>query len=303
MQVYDIPINEEKRETTRHGTPEFPLAVYSSVMSRNVLGYTPWHWHEELQFCLVTGGAIKFSIPDRDYMVEAGSGIFINSGILHAAGPVQDPDSAYICVDAGPDLLKMFPGSVFESKYVQPYLHTRQLTAAVLQAGNSWQAEVLECIRRLSGCYAERAFGWEARCTCCLWQAWIALLQHMKPGQDKHAAQRTRAGEAVRKMLRYMAQHYSEQLSIADIAGAAAFSSSECCRLFKRVTGKTVFAYLCSYRLGKSMSLLLETETSISDIAYGTGFCSSSYYIKAFREAFGMTPLQYRKKHFSGNSK
>lgn len=301
MQVYDIPINEKKREITPHGTPEFPLAVYSSVMSRNVLGCTPWHWHEELQLCLVTSGAIKFRIPGKVFTAETGSGIFINSGILHAADPAGNPDSAYICVNAGAALFRGFRDSVFERKYVRPYLHAGGFSAVLLSAQYPWQNEVLDMAAKLADYYNSRPFGWEMLCTALLWQAWIRLLQHAK-AERQPADGNSCASIAVRKMLQYMAQHYGEQISIADIAEAAAFSSSECCRIFKRVTGRTIFGYLCSYRLEKSVSLLLETNASISDIACETGFCSSSYYIKAFRKAFGTTPLQYRKKRLAESS-
>lgn len=42
------------------GYSGFSLAIYYSVLSQNVLGYTPLHWNEELQFCLVVRGQVLF---------------------------------------------------------------------------------------------------------------------------------------------------------------------------------------------------------------------------------------------------
>ena len=72
MQVFNIPIDEEQKETTIHGSFDFPLAVYDSVMSRNVLGYINWHWHEELQSCLVTLGTIDFFCRPQTISSEYG---------------------------------------------------------------------------------------------------------------------------------------------------------------------------------------------------------------------------------------
>ena len=47
MQVTDIAVTKENRESTRHGSAAFPIAVYYSIMSKNILGYTKLHWHEE----------------------------------------------------------------------------------------------------------------------------------------------------------------------------------------------------------------------------------------------------------------
>ena len=111
MQVYQIPINAANKETTKQGTDDFPLAVYHTVLSKNMLGYVPLHWNEEVQFCLVTRGNVLFTVNGEKKLLAQGEGIFINSGRLHMARPVNDPASAYICLDIGLTLLQGFPGS------------------------------------------------------------------------------------------------------------------------------------------------------------------------------------------------
>ena len=71
MQVSKVPINREGMETTEHGSPSFPMAVYHSVMSRNIRGHIPWHWHKEIQFCLVTVGGIRFFVNEKEYLRTA----------------------------------------------------------------------------------------------------------------------------------------------------------------------------------------------------------------------------------------
>ena len=85
------------------------------------------------------------------------------------------------------------------------------------------------------------------------------------------------------------------RLTVEDIARAVSFSPAECCRMFKRVTGETIFTYLKHCRLARGRTLLRETDLPVSRIAYEVGFCSTSYFIEVFRDSFGMTPLQYRK--------
>ena len=78
------------------------------------------------------------------------------------------------------------------------------------------------------------------------------------------------------------------------------FSASECCRLFKRVTGDTILNYLKSYRLTRSIELLEETELPVSRIALESGFNGASYYIESFKKELKQTPLQYRREHREG---
>ncbi len=98
-------------------------------------------------------------------------------------------------------------------------------------------------------------------------------------------------------MIRFLRGHYREELSLEDVGHAVGFSSGECCRLFKRVTGGTILNYLRSYRLTRSIELLEETELPISQVALESGFNGVSYYIECFRKELLMTPLQYRRSH------
>ena len=61
-------------------------------------------------------------------------------------------------------------------------------------------------------------------------------------------------------------------------------------------SGETIFHYLKAYRLARATELLEETDWPISRIALETGFCSSSYFIEAFRAELKTTPLKYRSR-------
>ena len=90
MQVYNININENKMETTSHGTEEFPIAIYETILRKNILGFVDWHWHSELQFCFITSGTVRFTVNSFSADLEKGNGIFINSGIMHTSKPLTE---------------------------------------------------------------------------------------------------------------------------------------------------------------------------------------------------------------------
>lgn len=64
----------------------------------------------------------------------------------------------------------------------------------------------------------------------------------------------------------------------------------------KRITGLTLNDFILQIKLRKCASLLKDKNLTISEIAWMSGFSSSSYMGKCFKEHFGMTPLQYRNK-------
>jgi signal transduction histidine kinase/DNA-binding response OmpR family regulator/ligand-binding sensor domain-containing protein len=65
----------------------------------------------------------------------------------------------------------------------------------------------------------------------------------------------------------------------------------------KEITGLTPNDFVVNIKLKKGAALLVENrEMTVSEIAYGLGFASPGYFGKCFKESFGITPLQYRKK-------
>ena len=293
MQVTNIPVDKHNRESTQHGSRAFPMAVYYSVMSRNIMGYTRLHWHEELQFCLVVQGRIDFHVKEKLYHLETGDGIFINSGCLHMARPVGDPGSTYICLDVSPQLLGAFPGSGIEQRYLLPALRDATLVSQVLHRTVPWELAILSSIRNIYEWDQKKAYGYELEILIHLQTMFLTLLRHHPQVTMPH--KRSRSNAAVQQIISYINQHYQEKITLKDIAAHASYAESECCRVFKKFTGESIFAYIRSYRLEQSTYMLKDSDYSISDIAYACGFSSTSHYIEAFRGQFGRTPLKYRQ--------
>ena len=101
---------------------------------------------------------------------------------------------------------------------------------------------------------------------------------------------------AVRKAMHYIHANLHSKLNARTIADVCGLSPDYLGVLFKTYVGLPVGAYLRQERLNAAKQMLTQTQKSTSDIAYLLGFCSESYFIKCFREAFGITPGEMRKK-------
>lgn len=82
-------------ETTSHGTEEFPVAIYETLLRKNILGFVDWHWHSELRFVLLLQAQSDLqSIHSRLTLKKEMA--FINSGIMHTSKPLTE--DASICM-------------------------------------------------------------------------------------------------------------------------------------------------------------------------------------------------------------
>ena len=104
-----------------------------------------------------------------------------------------------------------------------------------------------------------------------------------------------RSSSQVRKILEFISQNYTRQISLDDIAGETGLSRYYVARIVKQHTGKTIVQHIRIMRIQRASELLEHGDRSCGDIAYELGFTDQSYFIRQFREMMGTTPLQYRK--------
>ncbi len=87
----------------------------------------------------------------------------------------------------------------------------------------------------------------------------------------------------------------SEQYSLESLANEYHLSPYYLSHLFKKVTGYPIMQYLIKCRLSLARKLLTDTNMSITDIVYNTGFSDSSNFSRLFKREMNVTPLQYRR--------
>lgn len=119
------------------------------------------------------------------------------------------------------------------------------------------------------------------------------ILGHVQEREEKLSGY----GRIVRDVMDYIAKHYGEEnLSTARIAEHFHFSQTYMNVLFKQETKVTLKQYLSSYRLEKAKQLLEHDYGKVTEIAEKCGFANANYFAKVFREATGMTPMEYRDR-------
>jgi AraC-like DNA-binding protein len=100
----------------------------------------------------------------------------------------------------------------------------------------------------------------------------------------------------------YVLTHYSEAISVSDLAELAHLSVSQLQREFRRLFGMTPSDYLLRVRLLMARRKLEETLLSAGRIALECGFYDQSHFNRAFRAATGLSPLAYRRRFTPGKT-
>ena len=282
----------------------FPVSMHT-ITKHDIFpsgrGFHDIHWHEEIQFTYVNKGTLVTQVEGKDYKLEAGEALFINGGLIHVTTNMSD-DGEYVGFMFPERLLGFFPGSRMEQDYVLPYLSGNMIPVLASHKGTQESDEILEEIRKLRDIFnnKDNITAYEYEVSVRLTYIWLKLIRQAPNNKCVRKVSNCyiQRQERMKKMMQYIIDHYSEPITLNEIAESASVSIEECRRCFKDIIKETPVHYLVSYRVMMGMELLRTTDLDITDIAFRVGFNDSSYFIQAFKKKNGMTPKQYRNQVF-----
>ena len=148
------------------------------------------------------------------------------------------------------------------------------------------------CLREIEEVNRTRFSGYELIIKADLLHFLAILIQEEKTRLPAETADTLR----LKTILQWLSAHYTEALRVEDAAAVCSFSSSHFMRWFRQMTGQSFIAFLNDYRLNLAADALRTTDDSILTIATQCGFANLSYFNRAFKAHFQMTPRAYRKR-------
>lgn len=243
----------------------------------------PNHFHEHYVIGLVEEGERYLSCRNRYYTIGRGSVVLFNPGDSHACKQTDSRTLHYrgmyisqeVMLDlaekvTGKRVLPAFSENVISDETAICYL--RPLHKMVMH-GNSEVERGKDLLLLL-----------------------LNLILHGSKPLGKADVR-----EGVKKACRFMAQHFTECLSLEQISCEAGLSRSTLLRAFAKAKGMTPYRYLKNIRINEARRLLSEGASPL-EAAIMTGFSDQSHFTNCFASFTGFTPGVYRKV-FSGKDK
>ena len=100
----------------------------------------------------------------------------------------------------------------------------------------------------------------------------------------------------IKSAITYIDKNLSISLTINEISKHVGFAQSTLTRRFKAETGLSISEYIDKMIMFKAERALLSTDASILEISESFGFCDQFYFSRRFKEKYGISPREYRKK-------
>ncbi|HXX95133.1 MAG TPA: AraC family transcriptional regulator [Planctomycetota bacterium] len=252
-----------------------------------------WHFHPEFELTYIVRSRGKRFVGDSITDYEAGDLVLLGSNLPHtwsSEATQAGPHDAVFCQFSETFLGKEF----FQAPELLPIRRLLDRSSQGLRFTGKTQKEVgrrLEAMDALEGSF--RLFE--------LLEI-LGILSRSREGRSLSSREfvpslRGSDPGRIDRVCRFLTEHYTESLPLAQAARVAHLSIPAFSRFFKQRTGKTLVGYLTELRVGRACRALIETDRTVSEIAFESGFNNLSNFNRRFLKAKGMSPREFRREH------
>lgn len=128
-----------------------------------------------------------------------------------------------------------------------------------------------------------------------IWISSHCIKKDRKNQEEKRS--RTNRYRIFEKAVLYMEYHIGDDFTMEELAEEMGIAKKVLNQLFKDYANHSAFAHLKELRLQKAKELLLQTDSTITEIAGEVGWTNASKFTASFKSRFGLTPQEYRKEN------
>lgn len=252
----------------------------------------PLHWHEEIEIIYVKKGKGNITVDFRQYIVKAPTIVLIIPGQLHCIEQLEGFSMEYENILFHPNILLPKRNDSSSTDFLLPLLKGTITVPTVFTPVYPYYQDLAAPIDACDEINKIKPQGYELFIKSQLYQLFFILNNRCRNLSKPIKSKRTL--DKMKLVLKYVENNYMERITIADIANVVGFSESHFMRYFKETMGTSFVDYLKDYRLTMAARLLVTSDAAILNIASEVGFDNLSYFNRAFKKRYAMTPSQYR---------
>lgn len=277
----------------------FPLKVFIDKGYMNLAN----HWHKEIEFIYFLKCSSQVFINGIGYALQEGDMLFITAGDVH--GAIWTPDNTRIVV--------LFDDSIFADNYLsgENIKSVREKLNSLEHVSTLWpdgvKIQIKDIIFKLQSEYQN--YQSQKDNSLCkfiikslLYELIAVCLKEIPEDKSRTGGARLIGNENMlnnlRKVLHYINQNYKKEISLEEAASVLNFSTNYFVRFWKKFMGVGFHAYLNRYRVNIAISMLMNKERLIGDIAFESGFKNIKTFNRVFKKTTGLNPGEYKKVYF-----
>lgn len=278
--------------TGLHETVNYKADTQMRLYNNDEYENYPPHWHTPFELIMPTSSTYRVLCGEEDYLLHEGDILLICPGVVHEllAPPkgeriIFQPTLSQIDINELDVIVSMITPCILITPDEHPQIH-HHIQNLMLQIRDEYFS---------SAPYAESL----------IYSKFLEILVYVgryyaEIAQRNFEAKNTKQKEYMDKFLficNYINEHFSEDLTLEDVASLAGFSKYHFTRLFKQYSDTSFYKYLNQKRIAHAKNLLINQQLSVIEVALQSGFSNLSSFLRMFKIMTGYTPTEYRKMY------
>ena len=238
---------------------------------------------------------LKVTVDFRQYKVSGNTIVLILPGQLHSIEQLEGCSMEYENIIFHPNMFLTKKADTCSTDFLFPLLDGKITVPTIFTPVYPYYEDIAAPIDACDEICKTKPQGYELYIKSQLYQFFFVL-----DNRCRNLVQPKKSNKSLDKIkivLKYIENNYMDKIPIADIAEVAGFSESHFMRYFKETMGTSFVDYLKDYRLTMASRLLVASDSAILDIAAEVGFENLSYFNRAFKQKYQMTPSTFRREN------
>lgn len=240
---------------------------------------------------MIKKGQARVQVDDVFVDMNSGELAMVNSKQLHSAQLLEE-DTEIIAIVFNEAIIRNSGLDNTEHLYFTPYLN-HDLKLPHFLKGTPYSKEIKESIFRIVSEYSQKEKGFELIIKSEIFKVFGFMFRSFYQIDDQINLS-IRRNYNLSPLLNYLRMHYDQDISLKEAAEMVNLTPNHLCKVFKKVTGKTLIEYTHHLRINEAERLLIEKDDLISEIAEKVGFGSITYFGRVFKKIKNMSPSEKR---------
>lgn len=252
-----------------------------------------FHSHPHFEIYYFHEGKANYLIGDKIFVLAPGDLILMHGMTLHCPNVDMSVPYRRTIVHFEPAFVKPFTEMPFAVNVLQPFYEWKNYRIHLEGAARTEVEAMLDKMCRLS----EQDGGLSRDRLIVAFLDLLLLVNECCETLDAPSAFPSDKERHAQNIIEYVEEHYHEDLHLEQLEEQLHLNKYYLSKLFKEVTGVTIFDYVYHRRVNQSkIHFLLDRDMSVTDVCYKVGFKHPSHFTRMFKSRVGCTPEQFRKR-------
>lgn len=282
--------DQTSKENRIHSSGIKPFSYYKCIIPDHFY-CVPMHWHSEFEISFIREGSAEFICGEDKFTSNEGDIIITQPNVLHSIYPCNNTRQVYDTLVFSSEMFGSSDSDRYINKCIRPLINGSIRLLTHITPKHHYYSELAVTIENIFSC----AKGDTPQLDMLMRSELIKLfwLLETEAQTDIHSGEE---GSVIRPALEYIAEHFSENITVAQLASSVHLSESYFMFQFRKQVGLSAVEYITHFRIDTACRALIGTKKNVLEIAYDCGFRNISNFNRQFRKITGCSPTEYRNR-------